>query len=55
MNKNEERSFTARVSCNGDTITFLQEVLRSNFLKDADVPKNILTVQSDYSPKITKA
>ncbi|KRA86337.1 MULTISPECIES: hypothetical protein [Pseudomonas] len=55
MNKNEERSFTARVSCNGDTITFLQEVLRSNFLEDAAVPKNILTVQRDYSPKITKA
>ncbi|MFY0731860.1 hypothetical protein [Pseudomonas sp. NFX15] len=56
MSTNEERSFIARVTCNGSPITFLQELMLPALLNTEALPKNIITAQNDYdrAPKLVR-
>lgn len=45
---NEQRSFIARLTCNGSHITFLQELILPDTLNSESLEKNILTAQNDY-------
>jgi hypothetical protein len=56
MNTNDERSFIARLTCDGSPITFLQELMLPALLNSEALPKNIITAQNDYrrAPKFVR-
>ncbi len=48
MNTDKERSFIARLTCDGSPITFLQEIMSPALLDREALPKNIITAEKDY-------
>ena len=52
MNTDEERSFIARLTCDGSAITFLQEFKPHKLFNREPMLEQILTAQSDYRPPV---